>query len=99
MTKPIKPLEFDWDQGNIEKNWRKHQVNFKECEEAFVNQPTIIYLDTKHSTQEKRFIILGKTNRSRKLHIAFTIRKEKVRVISARDQNNKERQKYAQESN
>ena len=30
---------FDWDEGNKQKNWEKHQVDFRECEEVFFNQP------------------------------------------------------------
>ena len=25
---------FDWDKGNIEKNWKKHRVAHIECEEV-----------------------------------------------------------------
>lgn len=28
---------FDWDAGNVEKNWRKHQVSAAECEQVFFN--------------------------------------------------------------
>lgn len=93
ILKEIK--EFDWDKANIEKNWLKHRVNFKECEEVFFNQPLFVNFDEKHSTEEeKRFQALGQTNQGRKLFITFTVRKNKVRVISARDQNKKERKKH-----
>ncbi len=86
---------FDWNKGNIEKNWAKHKVKYKECEEIFFNQPLLVSLDEKHSTKkEKRFQALGQTGKKRKLFIAFTFRNSKIRVISARDQNQKERRKY-----
>jgi uncharacterized DUF497 family protein len=85
---------FDWDRGNKTKNWAKHKVNTKECEELFFNRPVIIYRDIRHSRRENRFGILGKTNKQRLLCLIFTVRKEKIRVISARDQNKKERTKY-----
>lgn len=54
--------------------------------------------DTKHSEQESRFHLLGKTNQSRKLHITFALRlkmeKIFIRVISARDMSKKEREIY-----
>ncbi len=37
---------------------------------------------------------IGKTDRQRLLFLAFTIRENKIRVVSARNQNRKERRKY-----
>lgn len=95
MKKLPKPVVFDWDEGNIDKNWIKHKVHFREAEEIFFNKPLKIFPDTKHSITEKRFQALGVTNNKRKLSIFFAIRYKKIRIISARDQNKKERTKYA----
>lgn len=93
------PISFDWDHGNLEKNWDKHQVHYREVEEVFINKLKVIYKDTKHSQKEDRFTILGVTNRGRKLYVVFTIRKGKVRVISARDQSSRERNIYVKKQN
>jgi len=85
---------FDWDEGNKEKNWAKHKVDYKESEEIFFNKPLLIDEDVKHSFKEKRFEALGQTNKGRGLFVAFTIRNNKIRIISARDQDGKERKKY-----
>jgi len=85
---------FDWDEGNSEKNWIRHKVTKYECEEIFFNQPLIVADDLKHSQQETRYYTLGRTDANRLLFIVFTIREKKVRVISARDMNEKERKKY-----
>lgn len=85
---------FDWDEGNREKNLDKHGVSLKECEEVFFNTPFKIAEDPKHSQKEKRYSILGKTDKERFLSIVFTIRKEMIRVISARNQSRKERRQY-----
>lgn len=91
----IKPLRFDWDEGNKQKNYKKHQVTYKECEEVFFNQPNKNFIDKRHSQQEKRFIILGVTDQHRKLFISYTVRNQQIRIISARDQSKKERKLYA----
>jgi len=85
------PLTFDWDPGNVEKNWQKHKVHFKEAEEVFFNKLLIILEDIKHSQKENRFIALGITNENRNLYIVFTIRNKKIRIISARNQSKSER--------
>ena len=86
---------FDWDQGNVEKNWLTHQVTPQECEQLFFNRPMIAADEPKHSRVEKRFFVLGQTDEDRPLFIAFTVRKKRIRVISARDMNRKERKVYA----
>ena len=86
---------FDWDQSNIEKNWKKHRVAFYECEEIFLRAP-IILPDLEHSTIEARFFALGRTVRERWLTVIFTVRKNKIRIISARNMSRKERKAYEQ---
>lgn len=88
---------FDWDEGNIHKNWLKHKVSPAECEQLFFNHPLIVQADIKHSGGEKRFYALGRTDSQRPLFIAFTVRNDLIRVISARDMSSKEREVYRNE--
>lgn len=87
---------FDWDENNREKNWEKHQVLAGECEEVFFNLPLLLESDSLHSQKEPRYYVLGHTIAGRRLFIAFTIREDKIRVISARDMSKKERSIYDQ---
>lgn len=84
---------FDWDKGNLE-HIRKHGVSYRECEQTFFNKPAIVNEDETHSQREERFRIYGQTDRKRLLFLIFTIRNNKIRVISARDQNKKERKEF-----
>lgn len=84
------PVVFDWDTGNVDKNWLKHGVSNQEAEEIFINQPLLIYEDLKHSRQEQRYYVLGRSHQNRLLFISFTLRNRKLRIISARDMNKKE---------
>ncbi|MEW6039997.1 MAG: BrnT family toxin [Elusimicrobiota bacterium] len=88
------PYEFEWDKYNRDKIKEKHNVDSEECEEVFFNLPLLSVVDVKHSRVENRYYILGKTNAERILFIVFTIRNKKVRVITARDANKKEKEKY-----
>lgn len=85
---------FDWDDGNRSKNKIKHDVDTFEAEEIFFNIPLILLDDVKHSQEESRYHALGQTNQGRELHITFTIRDNKIRVISARNMHRKERKTY-----
>ena len=90
---PHKPVSFEWDKGNITKNWKKHEVSNDKCEQIFVNTPKV-FADAKYSDREKRMTAYGKTDGGRCLTIVFTYRQLFIRVISARDQNKKEKAKY-----
>lgn len=84
-------IGFQWDEGNSEKNWKKHKVTRNECEQVFFNLPLIMSKDAKHSIKENRWYLLGKTDSSRLLFLVFTIRKNLIRIISARDINKNEK--------
>lgn len=92
---PFDLLEgFEWDEGNLTKSWEKHRVSIAECEQVFFNRPLIVADDERHSGEEPRYYVLGKTDTGRELFIVLTVRRRRVRVISARDMNKKEREKY-----
>jgi uncharacterized protein len=88
-------IGFDWDDGNIEKNLRKHNVTTHEAEEMLAIEPFIARHDSRHSIAgEIRLQALGKSKDGRKLFIAFTIRNNRVRVISVRDMTINEERAY-----
>lgn len=83
---------FDWNKGNLN-HIEKHNVDYNECEQVFFNKHIIVNKDESHSKLEEKFQALGITNKGRLLFVAFTIRENKIRIISSRDQNRKERTK------
>ena len=97
MHQPIElnePYEFEWDEWNSRKNRLKHNVFPNEAEQVFTDPKKIILADHFHSKKEERYIIIGKTENNRILYVVFTLRKIKIRVISARDLNHKEKNLY-----
>ena len=85
---------FQWDEGNSEKNWIKHRVTRAECEQVFFNQPLVVGDDETHSQDEPRSYALGQTDVGRSLFVAFTMRGDLIRVISARPMTESERREY-----
>jgi uncharacterized DUF497 family protein len=85
---------FDWDDGNDTKNWTRHQVAQGEIEQVFFQAPLLVAHDGKHSQTEERFYGLGRTAADRGLFVVFTLRAKRIRVISARDMNRRERGIY-----
>jgi uncharacterized DUF497 family protein len=88
---------FQWDDGNSGKNERKHGVTDRESEEIFFNKPLVIARSVKGSP-EIRYAALGKTYGSRLLAVVFTMRANRVRIISARPMSRHERKLYEEEN-
>jgi uncharacterized protein len=87
-------IGFDWDAGNCDKNWEKHRVSDPESEEVLFNRPLIVRHDPAHSDEERRFYALGEAHTGRRLFVAFTVRRNVIRVISAREMTRRERRFY-----
>lgn len=96
MLKLDKQKSFDWDKGNIDKSYLKHGITLNQAEEAFLDETAVILRDFKHSQKEKRYLLIGKTANKKMLFIVFTIRKKKIRIISARAADKKEVRQYAE---
>lgn len=86
---------FEWDSGNALKSEQKHGVRTDEAEEVCLNQPLLVLEDPAHSSvREPRWRALGQTGSGRLLQIAFTVRNDRLRVISGRPMSRKERLVY-----
>jgi uncharacterized DUF497 family protein len=98
MVRPRDRLQactgFQWDEGNATKNWDRHDVSQAECEDVFFNRPLVIRRDKRHSAAEARHYALGRTDTDRLLFVCFTIRADRIRVISARDMTPGETERY-----
>jgi uncharacterized DUF497 family protein len=91
---------FIWDPQKAIINFEKHGVSFEEAATSFADEDGLDWEDPNHSQQELRRKRLGKSVGDRILLTVYTIRestsgKEKIRIISSRQANRKERQAYA----
>jgi len=91
---------FEWDEGNARKSVDRHGVTAAEAEQVFFDERLLVTDDLAHSVNEPRFHALGRTEDGRLLHVTFTLRDDgrRIRVISARDMNRKERRVYAEKA-
>ena len=92
-------IGFDWDDANIYKNENKHNLNYKNIEEVFFNEPLLIIEDFSHSYIECRCVAFGKDNKNNKIIIVFISRNNLIRVISARKMTKKEKSFYENNKN
>ena len=89
---------FDWDEGNSRKSSEKHAVSQTEAEQVFTDPQLFTAPDEQHSEAEPRFHALGATASGRLLQVTLREVGTKIRIISARAMNRKERTIYESEA-
>ena len=85
---------FDWDERKAARNLTKHAVSFQEAATVFGDLLSLTYPDRTHSERERRWIILGLSEKQRVLVVAHTEFADGFRIISARSATKKERAFY-----
>ena len=86
---------FEWDEGNLSKNKSKHGVVVDEIESVFEDENMAVLGEQYQPVvSEDRYGLIGKAASEEILFVCFTIRQGRIRVISARFANKKERNFY-----
>lgn len=107
MSRPISfesknvRYEFEWDSVKAASNLRKHDVDFHSASTIFLDALALTDYDAAHSLDEERWITLGYDKDGDVLVVSHTyqamdIKTIKIRIISARAANKRERQSYAE---
>jgi len=78
------PLIFEWDRIKATRNFAKHRVAFEEAVTVFGDPLSMTIADPDHSDGEERSVIVGLSTRQRLLVVVHTVRRERIRLISAR---------------
>jgi uncharacterized DUF497 family protein len=91
----VDSFDFEWDRGNSLKNVQKHKVTTQEAEDAFkLRMAMPLGAQIAPPVTEERLGIVGMTSAGRCLMVVFTIRNGRIRIISGRAANRKERQNH-----
>ncbi len=73
---------FIWDKQKELANIHKHGIDFITACKVFKDAKRKIYIDSKHTKEEKRFFCIGKV-KSKILTVRFMYREGKIRIIGA----------------
>ncbi|MGA2084790.1 MAG: BrnT family toxin [Terracidiphilus sp.] len=87
-------MDFDWDLGKAETNFRKHGVRFSESLAVFEDDYAITITDEESDPDEQRFVSMGTGVKGRVLVVVYSYRGEKIRILSARPAEAHERSQY-----
>ena len=84
--------EFDWDEANMG-HVARHSVEWWEAEEALLDTGRVG--STAYNMRgEVRWVALGATEAGRILFVVFTRRGGRIRIVTARDAEIKEKRRY-----
>jgi len=87
-------MAFEWDPLKADANFKKHGVRFPEAQPVLDDDYAITTIDEDSSADEQRFVTIGIGDRGRVLVVVFCYRKMRIRIISARVADHRERKLY-----
>ena len=90
-------IPFEWDEEKAESNLKKHKVGFEEAKSVFGDPFSITIDDPDHSSEEQRYIDIGKSASDKLLVVVYTERGSKIRIISCRKATLTERRIYEEQ--
>ena len=85
---------YEWNETKNNSNLEKHGLDFNLAIEVFSDPNGITHLNRNIDGEERSQIIGKLQNEIIIVFVVFTQRKQKIRIISARKANKKERQIY-----
>ena len=87
-------MKFEWDPRKAAANLKKHGVTFQEAATVFGDPLAITFQDPDHSEGEERQMTFGVSLQKRLIVVSHTQRKDRIRIISARLMDRKEKVIY-----
>ena len=85
-------MEFEWDPGKNEANLEKHGIDFEGAKTIWEGRVIEVQSRQCHSG-ETRYLAIG-FYEGREITVVYTVREEKIRIISARRSRRNERELY-----
>jgi uncharacterized protein len=85
---------FEWDEIKARTNLRKHGVDFADATVAFEDERAVTIKDAITAVDEQRYLTIGRDALSRVLVVAYTWRRDRIRIVSARRASPAERRQY-----
>ena len=89
---------FKWDRNKEKGNFQKHGISFEEAASVFRDDYSLTRYDSVHSTEEDRYINIGRSVNGKILVVVYTEQGDAIRIISCRKATTTERTRYEKQS-
>ena len=90
-------LDFEWDEAKAKANFNAHGVSFELAKKVFKDVFAIEGLDDRKDYGEERINLVSMCGEIM-LHVTYTEREDRIRIISARRAEKYEREDYHREN-
>lgn len=88
---------FEWDDAKAAQNEMHHGVSFEAATKVFADPFATERLDDRGDYGEDRYVIIGVAD-GRLLCVAYTLRNDRIRIISARGAEPHEKRRYHEDN-
>ena len=85
--------DFEWDEAKSEACFRERGFDFVYLTAGFTDPARVTWVDNRYDYGETRYVMICAIEQ-RHFVVVFTIRSRKIRIISGRKANNRERAMY-----
>ena len=85
--------EFEWDEEKSNTNLEKHRISFESAKNVFLDRKRLNVPDNRKDYGEQRWNTIGNIN-GIIVHVSYTVRENRFRLISARKASKREREYY-----
>lgn len=85
---------FEWNLKKFNDNLDKHEFNFQDARLIWDRPDQLVIVQDQRIKSEVRYIAYGLLPNSRLVIVVHTVRGDKIRIISARKANKRERKLY-----
>ena len=86
-------MDFEWDNQKARSNLRRHGIAFEVAARVFLDANRIEGVDDREDYGEEQFFTIGTVD-LRIVYVAYTVRGDSIRLISARKATKRERERY-----
>jgi len=90
-------LKFEWNRSKAKDNYAKHGVSFEFAKGVFKDPFAVEFLDDREDYGEERFVVIGMIE-GKIFYVAYSERKDAIRIISARRATKHEQEAYLEEN-
>lgn len=90
----IGPFAFEVDHAKADFNLQRHQVSVWSAATSFLDPFAHVEFDREHALDEDRWINVGSASDGRLLVTAYTLRGDRIRIISCRTADRRERHDF-----
>ena len=87
-------MDVEFDTEKADSNLKKHGVSFEEAMTVLLD-PMALCIEDRVAENESRWVLIGLSQVARMVTVVYTLRDERIRIISARKSTRREIKDYA----